>query len=261
MSDCIERRTGTDPLSADSDEDGVADGLEDANRDGRVDRNESDPREPGLFPGSAPHIPEPLAFDLVRGLGARKGEIETNVLIEVPVGGPVHWAPELEWAFADGAAIELELPIRGAELEAIKFASQPTLTRGRGPSGFIHGVQQIVELPLHGDPAQLSALYLGGYRFTPMLSVAWMLGPRVDVRPVDPVTALHNLSVFVDADERVTVGIETNLAVNASRTELLVLPQLHLQIGRRFRCQVGAGVSWASDEGGAVVFAIRPILE
>src|SRR5690606_33047962 len=124
VTDCVERRTGTDPRSSDSDADGVADGREDKNRDGHVDPGETDPRTPGLFPGSAPHIPEPLAFDLVRGLGARKGELEVNVLLEVPVGGVPHWAPEVEWALADGAALELELPIRGTELEAIKFASQ-----------------------------------------------------------------------------------------------------------------------------------------
>jgi hypothetical protein len=259
--DCVERRTGTDPQLRDSDGDGVPDGREDLNRDGRVDPGETDPRTPGLFPGAAPHIPEPLNFDLVRGLGARKGELEVNMLLHVPVGGMPHWAPEVEWAFADGAAIELELPFRGDELESIKVASQLTLpTRGRRPQ-FIQGAQSIMEAPLHGGPLELTALYLAGYRFNRILSVGWMVGARGYVRPDNPVSFLHNLSVFADADERVAVGLETNLAVNGESVEVLALPQLHLQLGRRFRIQVGAGVSWASGNNGTVVFVMRPILE
>ncbi|MFO7561611.1 MAG: hypothetical protein R6X02_03120 [Enhygromyxa sp.] len=259
--DCVERRTGTDPHSPDTDQDGVADGREDANRDGVVDPGESDPRTPGLFPGSAPHIPEPLAFDLVRGLGARKGELEVNTLLIAPVGELPHWAPEVEWAFADGAAIELELPIHGTELEAIKVAGQLTLPSGRRRPSFIQGMQAIVETPLHGPPLELSALYLAGYRFSPILSLGWMVGARAQIQPDDPVAFLHNLSVFADADERVTVGLETNLAISPGGVEVLALPQLHLQLGRRFRIQLGVGVSWASGNNGTVVFAFRPILE
>ena len=35
--------------------------------------------------GPAVTIPEPLVFDLVRGLGAKRGEFEANVLAEVPL--------------------------------------------------------------------------------------------------------------------------------------------------------------------------------
>jgi hypothetical protein len=260
VSDCVELRTGTDPLSADSDEDGVPDGVEDANQDGHVDEGESDPREPGLFPGSAPHIPEPLSFDLVRGLGAKRGELEVNTLFEAAVGETPHWAPEVEWAFAEGAAIELELPIVGDRLEAIKFAGQYTLPRRRQNS-FIQGFQQIVEVPLTGQGTELSSLYIAGARFNPVLSGMWMVGTRVTVEPGVPVEVLSNLSIFADAGERATVGLETNLAVGLDAVDLLLLPQLHLQIGRRFALQFGAGVVWNSREGGRVIFAMRPILE
>lgn len=264
--DGVEARTGTDPRSPDTDGDGVPDGVEDRDRDGIVDPGESDPRVPGLFPGSAPHIPEPLMFDLVRGLGARRGELEVNTLLVVPVGAVPYWAPEVEWAFADGAAIELELPIHGTKLEAIKFASQLTLPSRRPHSRFtqarfIQGVQTIMEMPLHGPPLELSALYLAGLRVNPILSFGLMVGPRVHIQPEDPVALLHNLSVFADVGERATVGLETNVAVNRSGVELVALPQLHLQLGRRFRIQIGTGVSWASGGNGTVLFVLRPILE
>ncbi len=56
-----------------------------------------------------PRIPEPMVFDLVRGLGARRGELEFNVLNLVPFrrGGPSYeWAPEVEYAVFDGFAVE-----------------------------------------------------------------------------------------------------------------------------------------------------------
>lgn len=262
LSDCMELRTGTDPHSRDTDGDGVADGKEDANRDGRVSEGESDPRVAGLFPGTAPHIPEPLSFDLVRGLGAHKGELEANVLVEFPVGSEVEWAPEVEWAFADGAAIEFELPIRGAQLEALKFASQITLPRRRrGDLDFIDGMQMIVEAPLAEPALELTALYLYGYRFSPKLSILGMAGVRTQLNLDDPIEGVHNLSVFVDAEERVSVGLETNLALSREHADLLVLPQLHLKVGRRLSLQVGAGLIWSSDRGLTAMFAMRPILE
>jgi hypothetical protein len=45
LSDDLERSTGTNPFSADSDGDGIPDGVEDLNRNGRVDPDESDPRK------------------------------------------------------------------------------------------------------------------------------------------------------------------------------------------------------------------------
>ncbi|TVQ94833.1 MAG: hypothetical protein EA397_00685 [Deltaproteobacteria bacterium] len=94
--DHIELETGTSPLDADTDGDGIDDGVEDANPDGVVDPGESDPRRPGLSPGARPHIPEPLFFDLVRGLGASKGELEVNVLMGL--SRPREGRTMLEWA-------------------------------------------------------------------------------------------------------------------------------------------------------------------
>src|SRR5690606_26148017 len=114
LCDATEIESGTSPLRRDTDGDSIPDGEEDLNRDGEVDEGESDPRVPGLFPGAAPHIPEPLVFDLVRALGAKKNELEANALVVTRFrrGRPTFdWAPEVEWAVADDVAIELELPM------------------------------------------------------------------------------------------------------------------------------------------------------
>ena len=87
------------------------------------------------------HIPEPMVFDLVRGLGAGKGEFEANVLAEFPLdrtaSREIEWAPEVEYAFADGLALEFELPFEDGELEGYKGAFQWTIGRPGG-GRFIH---------------------------------------------------------------------------------------------------------------------------
>jgi hypothetical protein len=261
LSDALERRTGTDPLSRDTDEDGVPDGIEDANRDGVVDPGETDPRVHGLFPGTFPYIPEPLVFDLVRGLGAVKGELEVNSLFVVPLRPyrGVLWAPELEYAFADGYAFELEIPMHDLEVDALKAAVQGTIPEAW--PRFIHGWQGIVEYTIRGE-LEVTALYLAGFRPRKRTTLFAMVGSRAtavgsdDLRP----ELLLNPSIFIDAAETLTFGLENNLWIGPHRAGALVVPQVHWQIARHFRLQLGAGVL-ADRDGVSPVLATRLILE
>jgi hypothetical protein len=262
LSDALERRTGTDPFDADTDGDGVADGVEDRNQDGVVDPGESDPRRHGLFPGSPPYIPEPLHFDLVRGLGAHKGELEANVLAVAPLRrgrGGVAWAPEIEWAFADGYAIEFELPMLDFEVEALKLALQGTF--GDPFPNFIHGWQVIGEYLLHERDTELTALYLSGVRPARSTSLFVMAGARTTTSRVTSMpTLLINPSVYVDVNELLTVGVETNLAFDRSMWGALILPQVHWQVVRHVRLQLGFGLE-LSPEGRTPVAAARLVFE
>ena len=260
LSDRLERATGTEPLRADSDRDGVPDGVEDANRDGRRDPGESDPRRPGLFPGTSPHIPEPLHFDLVRGLGARKGKLETNVLLSMRPrrGGPTTWAPEVEWAFADGLAVELELPMVDRELHALKAAVQ--WTAPSPAARFAHGAQVIGEYLLDAGVTEVTGLYLAGVRVG-RFSAFSMAGVRVAAERGGHRELLVNPSIFADAGEAVTLGVESNLELDqGGRLSGLALGQVHWQIARRFRIQLGAGAELDDGRLGAVVVT-RWILE
>jgi hypothetical protein len=263
ISDEVERRSGTDPHDPDTDGDGIPDGLEDLNADGIVDPGESDPRVHGLFPGTYPHIPEPLVFDLVRGLGADRDELEANTLIVVTptrTGARVDWAPEVEWAFARGYAIEFELPMVNAKLHALKMALQGTFPdRSRR---FIHGWQFIAEQPFDAS-TELSFLYLAGGRpKNGKLSLFAMTGLMVlpIAHRTEIVRALVNPSIFGDLSETVTIGLETNWSIGHRHFEGLVMPQIHLQIGRRFRLQIGGG---AAAYGRSIMpaVAMRLILE
>jgi len=262
LPDALERATGTRPLRADTDRDGVPDGEEDTNLDGVVDPGESDPRVPGLFPGTAPHLPEPMSFDLVRGLGAHAGELETNVLVTLRPrrGGLAQttWAPEVEWAFADGLAVELELPMVDREVHALKAAFQWTAPSPN--ERFAHGVQVIGEYLLDEEATEITGLYLFGGR-TGSLSTFAMVGVRGVAAQGGHLEVVANPSVFVDVHEAVTVGLEGNAAfgIHGGRSGA-ALAQLHWQIARRFRVQIGGGVEVEDGKVGAAVVT-RWILE
>ena len=260
--DDVERRTGTNPFERDTDRDGVADGDEDLNRDGVVDEGETDPRVPGLFPGSVPHIPEPLVFDLVRGLGARKGELEANVLALFRPDRPnVLWAPEIEWAFADGHAAEIELPMVEDEVDALKLALQGTFPSPR--KSFAHGWQVFGESFTDWKHAAVVGTYILGHRFDRRTSVLGMLGSKVELDgpAYDRSDAIVNASVFYEPREWQTWGLESNLEAGSGRQwSLRVTPQVHLQLGRRFRAQLGIGFQRTSD-GFEPIGALRLIFE
>lgn len=261
LSDRIERSTGTNPLRADTDEDGVADGVEDRDRDGVHDPTESDPRRSGLFPGTSPHIPEPLGFDLVRGLGARRGEVEVNTLAIFDSGKrELAWAPELEWAFADGYAVELELPLVDRHLKAVKVGLQGTLPALS--SSIAHGWQAIGEVPLEGGAQSGSLLYLFGQRPSSKISYLVMAGARGHFggSGLTEPGGLLNASLFWDQHESQTFGLETNFSFSEAHWSVRMLPQLHVQVSRRLRIQLAAGLEFR-EERAAPLAATRMILE
>lgn len=255
-------QTGTNPYRRDTDEDGVIDSREDLNRDGVVDPGESDPTVHGLFPGAFPHIAEPMVFDLVRGLGATKGELETNVLM-VSVLRPyegVAWAPEIEWAFANGHSVELELPMQNDDLEALKTAVQGTFPDSS--RNFIHGWQVIGEYLLKQDALEFTGLYLGGLRINPMFSLMTMAGARYGFWPQGQrhTRGLLNLNVFLDLAETVTLGLENLFELDEHRVGWAVIPQVHWQPARHFRIQAGGGATNA-DGRLAPLLAMRLVVE
>ncbi len=202
----------------------------------------TDPDVPGLFPGAYPHIPEPMVFDLVRGLGARRGEFEFNTLVGLQTypGAEIHWAPEIEWAVRDRLAVEFELPMSGASVEAFKFALQGTVADAR--PAFIHGWQILTETSIEGPIFKSAVLYLAGRRLGRRVSIFGMLGPEA-LASADGLDAalLVNPSVFVDLAEVLTLGVETNVRVQGVGSAVAVYPQLHWQVFRHMRVQLGAG--------------------
>lgn len=197
-------------------------------------------------PRTAPVIPEPMLFDLMRPLGAARGELEVNTLVRPSPGRRgqgTAWAPEIEFAFAPGHTVELEAPFEGGHLEALKFGFQGTLGTFRGRRS-IHGWQALVERARTGKNLQVDALHLAGHRLGRHWSVFTMQGVRwrrTDAEPQRVVKAVFNPTVFREVSERLVFGLETNLAVGAKRrADWVLLPQAHVE-WRRYSFQMGFG--------------------
>lgn len=201
-------------------------------------------------------IPEPLMFDLVRGLGAKQGELEINALADLPLNDGsvrgIEWAPEIEYALFDGFAVELEFPMHDFELEAYKLAFQWTLGASKN-NKFIHGIQVIGEQYIHDDILELNFLYVPAYRFNEVWSAIGLFGVMLESgadSPEKDYTILLNASVFANLNKHMVVGLEMNNTdptfqkVDSNEMELLILPQMHYEWENGFSFQFGAGSSF-----------------
>lgn len=193
-----------------------------------------------------PHIPEPLLFDLVRPLGAKKGELEINTLAQQGInGGPLEWAPEIEYAIADGLAFELELPTENSEVTDYKVALQGTFSNNFGNPNMIQGWQVIAKK--NRDTAKYSSdiLYINGYRFLGQWSTLNMIGLRKpEFGKSSNASGLINNNLFYDLTPRYTFGLELNHEVSSKgQWRYSVTPQVHMDINSNVTIQAGTGIS------------------
>ena len=206
------------------------------------------------------NIPEPLMFDLVRGLGAKQGELEINSLGDFPLNNTskrgIEWAPEIEYALFNNFAIEFELPFNNFELEAYKMALQWTIGASKN-NKFIHGIQFIGETYIHDDILELNFLYVPAYRFNEVWSAIGLFGVMFESgsdAPSKTNTIILNASVFADLSEHTVVGVELNNSdsmnqkIDNNNMELLILPQVHYEFESGFSFQFGAGPKFSDNE-------------
>ncbi|MGL1885505.1 MAG: hypothetical protein OCD76_03230 [Reichenbachiella sp.] len=205
------------------------------------------------------NIPEPLMFDLVRGLGAKKGELEINSLADFPLNNVssrgVEWAPEIEYALFNNFAVELELPLNNFVVEAYKSAIQWTIGSSKN-NKYIHGIQIIGEKIIHDDIFELNFLYVPAYRFNEVWSVIGLFGIMVEFGSDTPIknnTIILNASVFADLNEHTIVGIEINNSdptfqkIDDNKMELLFLPQMHYEFDSGYSFQFGLGPKFSES--------------
>lgn len=204
-----------------------------------------DPDE-GTLSSIKPRIPEPMVFDLIRPLGAKRGEFEVNSLFRFnPTQRPLtlQWAPEIEYTFWDGYGVEFEVPAENARIANWKAAIQGTLP-GPRPAKFIHGWQAIGEVARGREVAQVDLLYLAGARWHRHWSAFSMTGLRRELHATTGSAYLGNYSLFFHYRPSITYGLESNLkSRGVTGATQLFMPQLQLR-GNRLNLQVGAG--WLS---------------
>ncbi|UIJ46399.1 hypothetical protein LZK98_05490 [Sphingomonas cannabina] len=191
-----------------------------------------------------PHVPEPMVFDMMRPLGARQGELEANTLAMVPLSGPertVGWAPEVEYAFADGLAVEVELPFEGRRLAELKLGLQGafgTFNEGRSA----HGVQYLGIYDRHHRRYSSSLAYMVAHRFDRRWSSVSMAGLS-DIAAGGGRgrnAAILNHSTFYDASDDRVLGLEVNY-LGGRDGHVLVMPQVHQRLARAVNVQFGLG--------------------
>jgi hypothetical protein len=189
-------------------------------------------------------VPEPMFFDLVRPLGAQKGELEANVLAgHQSRSGDTEWAPEIEYVFADGYAVELELPFENATLAQYKVALQGTLGVLAGRK-MIHGWQIIGRSATDRSEYSGDALYINAYRFSDHWSTLNMVGlRRTAFASTGQTVGLLNTSLFYNRSRDVVFGVEINNELGSGRWRYRALPQVHVTMGANQALQVGLGVT------------------
>ncbi len=203
-----------------------------------------------------------MVFDLVRPLGAKRGELEVNTLFQRSTerGAPLEWAPEVEWAFRDGLAIEAELPFENGELKTYKVALQGTLSpvaEGR----FQHGWQVIGQRVRADGSWRGDALYLAGFRPREHVTLFTMTGARRAAFDGDvAVQAVQNTSVFLEASPSVILGVESNFVLGAAdRRSLLIMPQVQLALGGRYLVEFGMGAEERTPQRWGPAFGARVV--
>lgn len=195
-------------------------------------------------------IPEPLFIDLVRGLGSKKGEWEVNSLFYHGQGGfsDLNWAPEIEWAFADGTALELEFPMRGNSLHSYKAAFQKTVFKSRDRS-HQQGVQFIYETGKDFGHSDLTGYYILAHRYSPKVSSIAIFGFKTLLEHYQGLTTIFNHTAFYNYTQEIDLGMEVNYFSQTSYMDqvLQVVPQLHLAMGSGYKIQFGFG---GGEDGG-----------
>lgn len=209
-----------------------------------------------------PHIPEPLLFDLVRPLGSQKGEMEVNVFThQYPGKGALEWAPEIEYVFTDGYAIEFELPSENSSLEDYKVALQGTFYAT--PNALmVHGWQVIAKKNRDAGQYSADALYINGYRLSNAWSTLNMLGARhTGLDGNGKTTVLINNNLFYDYSQRLTYGIELNHEIDPKgQWRYRATPQIHFDFNQNITLQAGLGVSTLNEKKSVEpIFSMRLI--
>ncbi|MGF7149359.1 hypothetical protein FHS96_003001 [Sphingomonas zeicaulis] len=197
-----------------------------------------------LAASSYPDIPEPMVFDMMRPLGAKRGELEVNTLAQAPLSGgdPIAWAPEIEYAFADGMAIEFELPFENRRLTELKLGLQAAFGAFNGGRS-AHGVQYLGIYDRHSGDYSSTLVYMLGHRFSDRVSSMSMVGLG-DIAPGKGRghnALIANQSLFLNTDPATVLGVEFNFE-GGHEGGVLVMPQIHRKLGAAFNVQAGFGV-------------------
>ena len=203
-------------------------------------------------PGYSDDRPEPMVFDLVDPLGAKRGETEINTLLDFsPRTGQLEWSPEIEYSFADGHAVEFELPLENTSVKQYKVSLQGTL--GKLDKGrMIHGWQAIGRRKNEEEAYAVEVLYLNDYKFSSKWSMMNMFGVRhTGIAKSGDFIGLLNNSLFYSVKDNFSLGVEVNSEIGERRWRYRVTPQIQYSFGKNGKTAIihfGGGPSQLNRE-------------
>jgi hypothetical protein len=226
------------------------------------------------------HHAEPLYMDLIRDLGARKGERELNVGFGVnDEKDYVSYSgfAEYEFAVANRLGLEIEVPFEmyahnpdkkdytlpGNRIEGIKLATQYTfLVSAKYQTSMAVGYIQEMEFSTlsnidHHAPlfegTRYNPIFIAATRLTPNIHTLLYTGPAIeqtfkgdDWNTVMEVNAnLHY--VFSNGN---FVGLETNMEFSGDKPSIVLRPQFKVAISKDVSVGVLAGIPTSGESHG-----------
>ncbi len=233
---------------------------------------------------------EPLYVDLIRDLGARKGEREWNVGYGMeghPDYAASHAFVEFEFSPVNRLGLEVEVPfsfytstshsteqvIPRSRMEGIKLASQYTFlvspkNQLSMAAGYMH------EFRMHSFYSiERGRGMLKGNSLSPFLIIAKKFGNRVntmiytgpewEITPEEKKNELFyqlNISAHYVLAAGHFVGVEVNDELGAAGKQLVVRPQVKLKFNKRFALGLVTGIPVSFKEHG-MSFMTRIIFE
>ncbi len=212
---------------------------------------------------------EPLFIDLIRDLGARKGEKEWNIGLGLTDNSDYDEYSaliEYEWAPADRLGLEVELPFSfypsnhngaapGNNLNSLKLAAQYSfyVSQKYGMSmalGYIHEFE-LAEFRFYDDqtliqgnvynPFFITAKRLGN-NFHSLLYTGPAISHHFESNTTDTSWQINSNIHYMISGTKKFIGIEVNKAIEKNNFDMVIRPQMRVAIAENLLIGIVTGI-------------------
>lgn len=215
---------------------------------------------------------EPLYLDLMRDLGARKGEAEFNVGYGIAQYSDrkAHTGfVEYEWAVADRLGLEIEVPFsfstnKGSnyhqDVEGLKLGTQYTfLVSEKHQASFAIGYMHELEIGQNTDPQvsagffkeSISSPFLVAAKNFTALSTLIYVGPQFAYSMHDKNThtswSLNGSVHYMVPNSMHFIGLENNINIINGKMDYVLRPQIKVGIKPNFAIGILSGIPIKSE--------------
>lgn len=231
-------------------------------------------QENGTLPDKVHHA-EPLFNDLVRDLGARKGEKEINLGVDIRKRSHTdQYGYLVEYEFAPIHRLGLEIETDFTYIKSKGMRSNNQLERLRLSSQYSFYVSKEQSMTLAVGYSQMVDFKNKGMIFDPFFVAAktWdtnlhtmiYSGPEVTVKWNGSGTVLgwqiNTAIIYTIPHTRHFIGLEVNQEVSGKQFETIVRPQIKVSLGEKIAAGIAVGLPASRRENVSSVF-LRLIYE